>query len=708
MSALPVRRLRHERGSSVFAYTSEIDAWREARTEEMDPSSPASGGEATAPRHEQTAAQTGWPRSRGLRLLGVVASLALIAAVSWLALSGIGQPADPDLNGSGALDADRSLVLFTRIDNRTGNPSLGGLVDAALEGEAGRSPHLAAVTRERLGEILQLMRQPRSVVVNRRVGRELCLREGGIRALVSSRIEKAGQGYLLSVDVAAPADGSLVFVESSEIRGQGSLASDLQSFSRRVIERLESEIESMEPALPSPARVTTASLDALQLYSRAEDLLDRGESSAAAELLQVAVGEDPVFASAYAQLSRAARMQGADESHCLSLAKTALDLSDSVSDRERLFIRGNYYRLSGDLREARSAYAALLTLDPDHYWGIRDAAEICDRLDTPETCLPYVVRIADMRPSDARANYEAARSQARIATDPARGDVYIERARDALTDESTLRDPETAALVRLFPIQKKWIDGDIEGLMQEETRITTSFDSWQPAVRDRVAEKMGRLLLSMGRGEEADGWLRRISDPSVRHEMLGWSLFARGDMPGLAEHLGRGTSYREPFTAVLLSATGHGGQAERLLSSLEAGGESPALLKIARGGLAMNQGDTSQAAASIRSGLQTLGASGESLYFAGSDMLAVMLREQGDVTAGLRLLEMTTEQKSDAAFLDDGIFWVKCQFRLAQMYREVGRLQDAREMEDALLRQLAIAEPGDPMRKELQRLQQTG
>ena len=48
--------------------------------------------------------------------------------------------------------------------------------------------------------------------------------------------------------------------------------------------------------------------------------------------------------------------------------------------------------------------------------------------------------------------------------------------------------------------------------------------------------------------------------------------------------------------------------------------------------------------------------------------------------------------------------WLRNQFQLARLYREVGRAEDARKIERELVNLLALADPDNPMLLELRRL----
>ena len=106
---------------------------------------------------------------------------------------------------------------------------------------------------------------------------------------------------------------------------------------------------------------------------------------------------------------------------------------------------------------------------------------------------------------------------------------------------------------------------------------------------------------------------------------------------------------------------------------------------------------------SIDSGLRSI-LPGRDLYFVGMDILAVALQKQGDLRGGLGKLEMTSRQQAQAVFQESGLFWVRCQYRLANLYREIGREQDAGAIAAQLSSLYSEADDDHPMQELLSEL----
>jgi DNA-binding winged helix-turn-helix (wHTH) protein len=323
---------------------------------------PKRGYRLIAPVSRPTAAVRPADRA-GRRRLGwiasVLASAALLAAAAaaWLRWRG---PALPF--GSG----DR--ILVTRFENRTGEPLFDSSVEHWLERELGNSRFVRVVPPERVEDTLRLMRRPPETVIDRLLGREICLRDGGIRGLITGRIDKVGSRFLLGADLVDPGSGEIVASRAEE----AATTDDVLPAMRRLSSWLRATLGEKLAAIPPGReleRVTTPSLRALQLYTQAERLVRLDRRTAAAELLKQCIAEDPSFASAHILLAWSLPRQEGPEGY-LPAARRTVELAGGASERERYFILGSYYTMLGELEKSIPPYEALRAIDPEHYWGI--------------------------------------------------------------------------------------------------------------------------------------------------------------------------------------------------------------------------------------------------------------------------------------------------------------------------------------------------
>jgi len=102
---------------------------------------------------------------------------------------------------------------------------------------------------------------------------------------------------------------------------------------------------------------------------------------------------------------------------------------------------------------------------------------------------------------------------------------------------------------------------------------------------------------------------------------------------------------------------------------------------------------------------------GGGVIFFGYESLAKVYRKQGRLDDALRILQQAAEKKprtysnpigGSATFAWN---WMRTELQLADLYREIGRLPEAEQIESELSRMLVYADPDHPILRELQERQ---
>lgn len=247
-------------------------------------------------------------------------------------------------------------LLVADFTNTTGDSVFDYTLRQGLLAQLEQTPFLSLLSRQRIAQTLALMSQPPDARLTRQLARDICLRTGGA-AVIEGSIERRGNQYLLALKAAGCADGEqLANVEtvadsrSQVLKAMGKSATELRA-------KLGESLTSIQQYDVPLENVTTPSLEALQAYTlgvRAKEIW--GDFSTAAPLFQRAIGFDPNFAMAYAQLGT---VQQNDPRHD-ALAQNyrqAYDLRERVSQQEGFYIESHYYHLAlGDLPAARRVY----------------------------------------------------------------------------------------------------------------------------------------------------------------------------------------------------------------------------------------------------------------------------------------------------------------------------------------------------------------
>ena len=129
---------------------------------------------------------------------------------------------------------------------------------------------------------------------------------------------------------------------------------------------------------------------------------------------------------------------------------------------------------------------------------------------------------------------------------------------------------------------------------------------------------------------------------------------------------------------------------------------------IIRSVLALSRGNTIEGMSILEKALSLFGPGDFTAapYFMGSELLAKAWREEGNSDKAVQVLKAALEKKSRVLFeqtLLTGPLWLRLQAQLAQLYREIGRNEGARKIEDELRRLLALADRDHPILRQLDR-----
>ena len=712
---MPVHRHLHGKAGTVYAFASELDTWWKERgavlteqngAEQVAPVAaepvPAEVIGGLDPSSARRSAKIAWAAA------GFAAAVLAVGALAWLSRNGSG--AD-----TGALRAlpfqARDWVLVASFENRTGEKLFDGTLDYALGRELSNSRHVTVVSRDRVNDALRLMRKPLDSRLDAPLAREVCLRDGEIRALLTGRVEKLGSKYLFSVELVDPKQGTPLGGFSEGSSGtDGSLAA-MRRISNRVRAALGETPGADTREGAGLAKVTTSSLRALQLYSEADRLVTENDA-AAEELLRQAVAEDPHFASGYIHLAHAIHNQGRPPEHYLPHAETALRHSETTTERERYFIRGSYYHLLGQREKAIAAYEALLALHPDHQWATGNLLVLYDRWKDFDRILEAEIREADARPAFFVLNWHAAYDYIRWKRQPAKGQPYLRRARDLITPEVTEQVPWQVAWLEFLPFTERWNEGKLEEAAREVDRLAGKAESLAGTPRDAFADASVDAYLTLGRLDAAERTARKISDPGGRAYSLAQIAFARGDQVELVRHLrsleghGRNREARPGFlTPVLGARSGLVREARGWLPEMEKGNRKWGWAdrrQTVLGEIALAQGNLDEAirrfeeAARLRD--ERFDWTGTLL---GAEAFARALLQKGQRERAIEVLEQA--QGEFLPFVIAGPYWRRNRLDLAVLYRSVGRVEEARAIEADLLKRLALADPDHPMLLELKR-----
>lgn len=644
------------------------------------------------------------PRRLRRRAIAVVAGLTAILVLGSGALR---SRSDPVAGAAAALldFGERDWVLVAEVENRTGESVLDGTVGFALERELHASPFVNVVPRVRVADTLRLMKRAEDTVLEADVAREVALRDGGIRALVRGRIDRLGDRYVVAVELVATASGVVVASLAEEASDQRGILAATRALSNRLRATVGEELPSVEPA-EALALVTTSSLRALQLYSRAEALITHRRADASAEeLLREAIAEDPEFASAHMQLAHAVRNQGRLE-EAMAHATRAMALASTTGEAERHFIRGGYHSMTGDFERAVASYLALLELHPDHFWGTYDVAMTLSfgRLRGADA-VPYFRRAADLRPNDFVVNRTAAWNIAVRGNALPEARTAIDRAQRLLTPDLVRQHGSAAVWVELVPVYERWLADDVRGALEQVDRLRRDVPGHTSG--ERLAYQLMQAYETLGRLDDAHDLLK----PPVLTPVGLVIAFLRDDTGTLSQW--RSLRSLEPPVRESLGAVGPivlarlgrpdlartarpRGRTDRSVASIAFRDAFAGAASIVDGEIALAEGRLDEAVRLFEKGLPAERLTGSAVYFLGCESLAFAHLQRGEADRAIAVLEEALRQRGRTV-QGSGAFWLRTTWQLREVYRETGRVRDTARLDDDLRRLLAVADENHPI-----------
>jgi DNA-binding winged helix-turn-helix (wHTH) protein/tetratricopeptide (TPR) repeat protein len=584
-------------------------------------------------------------------------------------------------------------VLITDFENRTGENDLDGTLEYALERELSSSQIVTVVPHERVVDVLRLMRKPIDTKIDAALGREICSRDGGIRLLLTGRVEKLGTTYALTAHLVDSASGVITATIAEESLTRSGLASPIRRLSQRLRETLSEEHQRLPKSDERLDRVTTRSLHALQLYTHADNMMRHaGSQVACGELLEQAVAEDPEFASAHLLLAWTYENRGL-EAKARSEFQHARDLADFTAEDERLFILGSYYEaVEHDPHKAMEAYESLLELYPNHFWAANNLPLMYALIGRWDDSSQFSVVLADRHPDvDLFENLGAACIKC-LQQDMRAAQPYITRV-------AAIEQSERPTWVEPLLIFQSWSAGDLgkahEQLQEYASRMNDSDPTGLPF-----------LYLAFGEFGKAERAMHEQFDMEMRNAGLGVIKFLEGDLEAAREDLAAVKGHLYDIDGLNLLVMGRCGLWNNVDTFIRENPKDSPSVKIIRGERALARGQVQEGITLLEEGRDAMKMFPTGTYFLGSESLAQAYQKRGELEAALRVLEEAHAAKKRAYSCVTGpmmlgAFWLRTELQLVNQYRKMHRVSDAEMLEDQLSKLLIYADPNHPIVRDL-------
>ena len=269
--------------------------------------------------------------------------------------------------------AERGWVLISDFDT-SGNgaiPDKG--VREGLTIALQQSRYVNVFSRARIYEVLQRMKKDGTPRIDEGLGREICQREN-LQVLLTGSSERSGQVFQITVRALDPVQGTFLFAELERFEREDQFFDRADNLAKKIRKDLGESLDRIQKNSRPLARVTTPSLAALQLYSRAQDAQDQGRDEQIESMLRGALELDPDFAMAHLRLGQYySAVVGKNEKTVTELER-AYELRQGVMEREQHRIEAGYYGLQERYEDEAQSLSILVSLYPDDEEAHRELA----------------------------------------------------------------------------------------------------------------------------------------------------------------------------------------------------------------------------------------------------------------------------------------------------------------------------------------------
>lgn len=299
------------------------------------------------------------------------------------------------LVASGLLDEMAPIVI---AEFESPDPSIGSAATEALRIDLGQSGMVTVVDPAALVDALERMERDASDPLTFEVAREVAIREG-YPAVIGGEIQSVGNGYALSARLVDAGSGQTLASHRETAADDDAIIPAIDRLSSKMRERIGESYSDLRADEPLH-QVTTSSLEALQKYSEAIAIFDRGgDIDMMRSLLEEAVEIDPGFAMAWRNLGLRRRTN----SGRIEAFEKAFEARDRLTERERLLTEAAYYEwVRDDHQAAINAYERLIEMNPGDTWALNNLAVIYSQeLGDWERAEDYLRRAYEKEPATA-------------------------------------------------------------------------------------------------------------------------------------------------------------------------------------------------------------------------------------------------------------------------------------------------------------------
>ena len=468
-----------------------------------------------------------WRRAAQGGVFSLVAFVVVVGALMALRPLGIGPAAS--LIGAGKLSR-QDQILVAEFSATGPDSALGPALAEAMRTGLGRSRAIRVVPTSATVAALGRMGQPADARVTATRAREIAMREG-IKAVVSGDLLPVRDGYLLTARIVAANNGDVLATYQQSAANVSELIPAIDRLGRSLLGRIGASLRSVQNA-PELARVTTASFEALRVFTEGEHASNvEGKPKKAILLLDSAIALDSNFGMAYRKLSIALGNEGgAADARVDEVLSKAYARRDRFGEADRLALMAEYYRAGprSDRGLAIELYEEVLRKHPEYLESVANNLAMLlqgrHEYARAESLFARVLsEVPDYRIARGNLiNAQIAQGKLREAMATAESwEGFPERAKWRIALNTAAGDSATAAYERLIPTlapeQRAQAHVDLSNIAARDGRLTdwARHRALSRAVNASAATSNASIMDSLF-ASQIDLWILDRRDDALR------------------------------------------------------------------------------------------------------------------------------------------------------------------------------------------------
>ena len=246
----------------------------------------------------------------------------------------------------------KDSIIVADFINKTGDSVFDTTLNQALRVQLGQSPVLDIISQQHLRQSLQYLGRKQDESITPQIAREIGEREG-VKAILTGSIAPLGKAYIITLNAQNTASGDDIASEQATAPDKEHVLEALNQVSTAMRAKLGESLSSIQRLNAPFGQATTPSLEAFRAYALGDEAHQKGNDiPEAQDHYKRALELDPKLAMAWARLGVLKLNTGA-VSEAAEYFTRAYQLSDNVSEREKLYIAGHYYStVLGDVNKS--------------------------------------------------------------------------------------------------------------------------------------------------------------------------------------------------------------------------------------------------------------------------------------------------------------------------------------------------------------------